>query len=117
MLGLKKKKLFIIIAMIFIWFFFFGTVFWFYENILEFKYLAFYVLTPQYNKDKALIEPYFDEEYYFARYRDEVEKSGLKPIDHFLRKGWYSADWTMHRDPNSWFNITIYQDRLLEGGS
>ncbi len=82
------------------------------EDIIEYKYLLGYAVSSQYQKDKALIAPYFDESFYLKHYGEAVKKSGLTPIDHFLKKGWYSNNWRKHTDPNAWFNTTLYQERL-----
>lgn len=64
-----------------------------------------------YEQNKKLIEPYFDEVFYKDRYKEDLDKTGLTPIDHFLKHGW-QGNWTTHRDPNSWFNVTLYKERL-----
>jgi hypothetical protein len=64
-----------------------------------------------YEEDKKLIAPYFDETFYKDQYKDDLAKTGLAPIDHFLQYGW-QGDWRTHRDPNGWFNITLYKERL-----
>lgn len=84
----------------------------FYEDLLEFKYFIGYSLSSQYQKDRKLIEPYFDKSFYLNHYGNAVKKTGLEPIDHFLKKGWYSSNWKKHTDPNSWFNTILYQERL-----
>ena len=86
----------------------------FYEDLLELKYFVSYSLSSQYKKDKELIKPYFDEKLYLGRYSEAVKKSRLAPIDHFLKKGWYSNDWRKHTDPNSWFNTTLHKERLWD---
>ena len=63
------------------------------------------------DNDKKLIEPYFDERFYKDKYKEDLEKTGLAAIDHFMQYGW-QGDWKTHRDPNGWFNITLYKDRL-----
>ena len=61
--------------------------------------------------DKKLIEPYFDEKFYNDQYGEDLKKTGLSAIDHFMQYGW-QGDWKTHRDPNGWFNVTLYKDRL-----
>lgn len=61
--------------------------------------------------DKKLIAPYFDERFYKERYQEDLNKTGLSAIDHFMQHGW-QGDWKTHRDPNSWFNVTLYKERL-----
>ncbi len=89
-----------------------GSIIVFAEELCELKYFVWCSFSPAYDTQKALVAPYFDEQFYLSRYGKAVEKSGLKPLDHFLRQGWYSHDWRKHTDPNSWFNVTLYQDRL-----
>ena len=84
----------------------------FQEKLLELKYFVGYSLSPQYKQDRNSIKNYFDEKFYLKHYGKAVKKSGLAPIDHFLKKGWFSNDWHNHTDPNSWFNTTLYQERL-----
>lgn len=67
--------------------------------------------TDSYADDKKLIEPYFDEKFYNDQYGEDLKKTGLSAIDHFMQYGW-QGDWKTHRDPNGWFNITLYKDRL-----
>jgi hypothetical protein len=62
-------------------------------------------------EDKKLIAPYFDERFYKDRYKEDLAKTGLSPIDHFMQYGW-QGDWRTHRDPNGWFNVTLYKERL-----
>lgn len=64
-----------------------------------------------YEQQKKLIEPYFDENFYKDQYKEDLDKTGLTPIDHFMKHGWQGERKT-HRDPNSWFNITLYKERL-----
>ncbi|MBU0744821.1 MAG: hypothetical protein KKE11_05575 [Gammaproteobacteria bacterium] len=108
MLSAIKKIFFVLIALFFIAILFIL----FHEEISEFKYFFGYSLSSQYKKDHDLILPYFDEKFYLEHYGEAVKKSGLAPIDHFLKRGWYSGNWRNHTDPNSWFNTTLYQDRL-----
>lgn len=68
-------------------------------------------INPQYWKDKAIIEPYFDAEWYIQHYGDAVKKSGLAPIDHYMQRG-CRGHWKRHCDPNPWFKVTLYLDRL-----
>ena len=103
-----KNVLIILLAL-----FFLGVIFiLFQDTFSEFKYFVGYSLSPQYKKDRELIKPYFDEKFYLSHYGEAVKKSGLDPIDHFLKRGWYSGNWRNHTDPNSWFNTTLYQERL-----
>ncbi len=64
-----------------------------------------------YEHEKKLIEPYFDENFYKDQYKDDLIKTGLAPTDHFMKHGW-QGDWRTHRDPNGWFNVTLYKERL-----
>ena len=61
--------------------------------------------------DKEIIQPYFDEAFYVANYSEKVERSGLEPIDHFLKHG-LDGDCIQHCDPNDWFNVSLYKERL-----
>ncbi len=69
------------------------------------------LISAQYKADKKLIEPYFDEEFYQHNYDRQLRDTNLKPIDHFMQYGW-KGDWQQHCDPNDWFNVTLYKDRL-----
>lgn len=82
------------------------------EEMITCKYFLWSHLSNKYQQNKLLIEPYFDEEFYIKKYGDAIKQSGLKPIDHFLQKGWQSNDWRNHTDPNPWFNTTLYKERL-----
>ncbi|MDP3372003.1 MAG: hypothetical protein Q8S21_03845 [Candidatus Paracaedibacteraceae bacterium] len=62
--------------------------------------------------DKKLIEPYFDEAFYKKKYEEDLKKTKLEPIDHFLIHGYKDENWRNHRDPNAWFNVTLYKQRL-----
>ena len=61
--------------------------------------------------NKKLIAPYFDENFYKDNYKEDLDKTGLTPIDHFIQHGWQGERKT-HRDPNGWFNVTLYKERL-----
>lgn len=106
-----KKIFFVLIALFFLAALFVSFVL-FQEKLLEFKYFVGYSFSHQYKKDRELIAPYFDEKFYMEHYGEVVRKSGLSPVDHFLKRGWYSGNWRNHTDPNSWFNTTLYQERL-----
>ncbi len=82
------------------------------EEIQECKYFLWANFSQSYEQHKAIIEPYFDEQFYLSKYSKAVKKSGLKAIDHFLQRGWQSDDWHKHTDPNPWFNTTLYKERL-----
>jgi hypothetical protein len=69
------------------------------------------ILSPQYKADRTLIEPYFDDAFYRAHYENDLQKTGLSPIDHFMQRGW-KGEWQQHCDPNAWFNVTLYKERL-----
>ncbi len=69
------------------------------------------LISTQYKADKKLIEPYFDEEFYRKNYARALHETNLKPIDHFMQHGW-KGDYKQHCDPNDWFNVTLYKDRL-----
>ncbi|CAO5677022.1 MAG: hypothetical protein HEEMFOPI_01051 [Holosporales bacterium] len=60
---------------------------------------------------KKLIKPYFDEEWYRQEYAEKLKESELTPIDHYLQRGW-RGNWKRHCDPNQWFNVTLYKERL-----
>jgi len=61
--------------------------------------------------EKKRIAPYFDERFYKEKYQEDLDKTGLSAIDHFMQYGW-QGDWKTHRDPNRWFNVTLYKERL-----
>lgn len=64
-----------------------------------------------YEQQKKTIEPYFDEAFYKDQYKEDLDRTGLAPIDHFMKYGWQGERKT-HRDPNNWFNVTLYKERL-----
>jgi hypothetical protein len=82
----------------------------FYKTTNYFFYLEPY-LNLGYKEKKAVIEPYFDKEWYENQYSDLLKESNLSPIDHYLQRGSRSY-WKFHCDPTPWFNVTIYKDRL-----
>lgn len=88
-----------------------SAVFFFRETILNMCYTIEAHVSPDYQKHKKLIQPYFDEKFYLKHYADRVNASGLTAIDHYLQRGW-RGEWQTHTDPNSWFNTTLYKERL-----
>ena len=92
-----------------------GSLF-FNEELCDLKYFLWSRFSSEYQQHKSIIEPYFDEQFYLKTYGDAVKKSGLKPIDHFLQRGWHSCNWRNHTDPNCWFNVTLYKERLWKRG-
>lgn len=90
-------------------------LFVFQNEVNEAKY---YLLSnlPSYKKDRDLVAKYFDTEFYLQHYGEAVKKSNLQPVDHFLQKDWYSTSFTDHKDPNSWFNTTLYKEWLWGDG-
>ncbi|CAO5675082.1 MAG: hypothetical protein HEEMFOPI_00173 [Holosporales bacterium] len=68
-------------------------------------------VNPWYGSKKELIKPYFDEEWYGQEHAEKLKESGLSPIDHYLQRGW-RGNWKRHCDPNQWFNVTLYKERL-----
>jgi len=68
-------------------------------------------ISDTYHTEKELIKPYFDEAFYKKNYADKLKETGLSAIDHFLLCGW-KGEWSDNCDPNDWFNITLYNERL-----
>ena len=66
------------------------------------------LMSPQYKKDKSLIQPFFDEAFYKFSYLKKIKESGLSPIDHFMLHGW-NGSVEDDCDPAPWFNITAYK--------
>lgn len=73
-------------------------------------------VSPYYKKEKALIAPFFDEEWYKKKYSKKIEKSGLCPLDHYMQFGW-RGKWQNHCNPNSWFDVTVYQKTIFKTNS
>ncbi|MDP2193353.1 MAG: glycosyltransferase family 10 [Alphaproteobacteria bacterium] len=69
------------------------------------------LVSDDYQIEKQLIQPYFDEAFYKKHYAAALKESGLKPIDHYLQRGWRGS-WKNHTNPNAWFKTTLYMDRL-----
>ena len=88
-----------------------ASMFFFQEPILHTYYRLEAFISTDYQKNKDLILPYFDEQFYLRHYADQVNASGLSAIDHYLQRGWRGT-WQTHTDPNSWFNTTLYKERL-----
>ncbi|MCX7338680.1 MAG: hypothetical protein NTX76_05320 [Alphaproteobacteria bacterium] len=97
------KKFVILMLLIFVGIFNFNVLSDFY-----FRLTPYYSLT--YAQDRELIRPYFDEEFYRLAYASDLQKTGEAPIDHFLRRSCRMGGGD--HDPNDWFNVTIYKDRL-----
>ncbi|TAK82434.1 MAG: hypothetical protein EPO09_21630, partial [Aquabacterium sp.] len=89
-----------------------GNLIVFQEELMEGRIFLWSHFSKDYEADKALVEPYFDEQFYLKNYGEQIKKSKLTPLDYFLQRGWYSRNWRNHTDPNSWFNTTLYQERL-----
>ena len=89
-----------------------GSVIVFQEELMECRIFLWSRFSKDYEADKALVRPYFDEQFYLKNYGEKIKKSKLTPLDYFLQRGWYDRNWRNHTDPNSWFNTTLYQERL-----
>lgn len=63
-----------------------------------------------YDHEKKLIEPYFDEIYYKKHYQAALEKTGESPIDHFLSRSCRRGE--KNYNPNAWFPAAVYKYRL-----
>jgi hypothetical protein len=50
---------------------------------------------------RARLDRYFDADYYVAAYED-VARSGMSPLDHYLRHGWVEL-----RRPNVWYSESL----------
>lgn len=113
-MGKKIKKFFFsLLTTVFV----VGCFIVFEEELIEFKYFLWSSFSKQYEEDKNLVRPYFDEAFYLSKYKGEVQKSGLEALDHFLKKGWHSNNWRNHTDPNPWFNTTLHKERLWDKSS
>lgn len=84
--------------------------FFYQDSLINF----YFRLTPWiqwgYAQDKTLVLPYFDEAFYRREYAEELRKSGQEPIDHFMQRSSRLGGGDF--DPNPWFNVTLYKDRL-----
>jgi hypothetical protein len=80
-------------------------------NSVDYVYKFSPYINPSYKKNKELIEPYFDKEWYENKYKELLKESGLSAIDHYLQRGW-RGNWKRHCDPTPWFNVTLYKERL-----
>lgn len=87
------------------------AIFFYRAPILNTCYRLEAYISTDYQNNRALISPYFDETFYLQHYADHVQASGLTAIDHYLQRGW-RGHWKTHTDPNPWFNTTLYQERL-----
>jgi hypothetical protein len=63
-----------------------------------------------YARDRDLVLPYFDEDFYRREYAADLKKCNQHPIDHFMQRSgcFFGGDF----DPNPWFNMTLYKERL-----
>ena len=59
-------------------------------------------------EERALIETYFDAEFYLARNPD-VAEAGFDPLRHFLEHGWREG-----RDPTAWFSMSEHLEQNPE---
>ena len=106
------KKIFLYTYKKIIALFIIGAIVFFYrESLLNTCYKVEAYVAKDYQKNKDLILPYFDEQFYLSHYGDQVNASGLTAIDHYLQRGW-RGEWQTHTDPNTWFNTTLYKERL-----
>lgn len=80
------------------------------DSILNFYFRAMPLFQGGYTQDKALVLPYFDEGFYRREYATDLKKSGEQPIDHFMHRSGRLGGGAY--DPNSWFNVTLYKERL-----
>jgi len=85
-------------------------VFYYKTSLLNFYFRCAPLLHWGYAKDRALVQPYFDQDFYEREYAAELEESGQAPLDHFMQRScrWGGGDY----DPNPWFHTTLYRERL-----
>lgn len=70
-------------------------------------------VSPYYKNEKELIAPFFDETWYQKQYGKKIKESGLEPLDHYMQRGCRGV-WQNHCNPNSWFDITVYQKTIFQ---
>lgn len=88
-------------------------VYFFSDYSLKTRYLA-YKQFSVYAKNRELVEPFFDAEYYkknCACYRKN--SFSIPAIDHFMLKGW-KGPWNEACDPNEWFNVTLMKEKIYK---
>lgn len=76
----------------------------------EMHYAMAPVINKSFKADKELIKPYFDDSFYKS-HCGSYQESKLAPIDHFILSG-YKGDFKKACDPNPWFKVTLYKERL-----
>ena len=66
-----------------------------------------------YERDKKIIQNYFDSSFYVKTYQQEVsqwcKKEKLSPLDHFMQIGWKKR-----YNPTPWFNTGFYLDHYAK---
>jgi hypothetical protein len=88
-----------------------AVLFWLFPH--KFADLYFYTLSffnPHYQKERALIDPFFDENFYKAQYAEDLQKTQSKPLDHFLQRAGRLGG--KYFKPNPWFETQLYKERL-----
>ncbi|HLD95220.1 MAG TPA: hypothetical protein VI959_01070, partial [Alphaproteobacteria bacterium] len=90
--------------------FFLGVLYGTKSHLLE----GYFQLMPYFDRDyeenKKLVAPYFDEEFYKKKYELELQKNPQSPLDHFMqRNGRFLGAFY---DPNSLFHSKLYATRL-----
>jgi hypothetical protein len=80
------------------------------DHLLNSYFSSISFMQRGYTRDRDLVLPYFDEDFYQREYAADLKRSNQHPLDHFMQRSgrFLGGDF----DPNPWFNMALYKERL-----